>query len=226
MTLSARRIAFGVVVLGCLAAAAMLLFRVSPQPRELKQPVAPVMDVADPQTRRALSVLVSNKAAHFGGAWLGDRCDEYAPSERYVYTRQDFGSGVIRSTLLEPKSDGGSFHFVAQASSRWPVRRRSWGMDAAAMSAFDQLLVDARFPADWPAGDAGFCAHASTITFESCVNGRYHGVVRSCDLPGSPVLRLADGLDALMLRSSNGETGRLAAAAADEKEERPTSFAP
>jgi hypothetical protein len=102
--------------------------------------------------------------------------------------------------------------------------RLNWPLDATAVADLRRLLRRSGYPMLRAGEPAETLCHSHTLTVESCIAGRYYGVVRRCegmfkDEP-QPVGSLLDGTDALMAQISDGETRRQAAAVASPR--RPT----
>jgi hypothetical protein len=209
MKISVARIALWSLLLAAVAGG--LLWRWldaqrRPVPEVVAQPRAfPVFDIASPPARDAAAYLVQGTRNHADGRWLGARCRQPDPAEgssadTFVMTRSGrYEDGPWRNDrLVVVLEDGGA---VVTATA-WPnphgippVER--WAtLDAAGAREFRRLLEDSVFMRA-PAGDGIRMCHAETITMEWCSQGRYYGVVRTCEVyeGRQHITKLADAIE-------------------------------
>lgn len=185
---------------------------------EASSPLSPPMDLGDPATRRVAYWLMTGPANHFGGQWLGTACREEDAFERVVLSRHDMRQWTSRAAYFRLDRTGGNAFYQARPPSlQAPSFGRAWSLRKSDAERVRALLRSGGFPGLPAAGREGFC-HSEITTLEICVHGRYHGALRMCegvaDKNDVALRRLADGLESILNEATQGETGRLAAAAA------------
>lgn len=143
----------------------------------LAAPSAPVFDVGDLSTRRALLRLADSDA------WIGRHCDETTP-ETYVVAdtpgwRPD---PVFREARITLREDGGRLVFRSRPSLEpGDATVREVRLDTRTVQQLRAMLAENGYPATMPpAMESSGCNDSGTVTIESCLSGRYYGVVRSC----------------------------------------------
>ena len=193
--ISVARIATLVLVLA--AAGAYALWRVRPMPLPWhalgpERITTPAVDFADADTRRALRWLRQGLLPG-DHEWLGNRCTADDPDEIYQFSddgvRQTGAPWMPRRIIVSLQNTG------EIVDERWPggvdsppTRTRRF-LDANEAEAFRQLLIEGRYASMPPSSSMDFC-HGAVIAMESCIRGRYYGVLRMCENPAeSPSLK-------------------------------------
>ena len=195
-----------VVVLVLLFAAigAHLLWRARPQPLPwhpvgAEKMVTPAFDIADEGARAALRHLRRAPLHEIGGEWFGDACaaDAPLPTESYLLTRVQLTSHSVKTTrVLVTLSDGGEV--VVERDGDGPLRRRARPLDAADIDAFRAILLDGDYSVMVPA-EPEFRRDSNTVALQSCIRGRYYGVVRASPFADetSPFFAMAAAIEDL-----------------------------
>ncbi len=180
---------------------------------------SPVMDLADPGTRRVVSWLMQGEANHFGGQWLGESCGYGDTDQRLVLSREVPAEVNRRAIYLRMNDGGGNAYYSARPLTPGePAYGRAWLLQARDVARIRQLLDKGGYYSLPPAGVEGFC-HTEITSLETCVDGRYYGVMRMCEgldeVPQQALRNIAQSLEKMLDEISIGETGRQAAAATE-----------
>lgn len=204
------RIALLVLLMGGAAAYAFWRLRPVPptwQPIGAERVVTPAFDIAEEGAREALRVLSARGFNEYLGGWLGTTCTADQSGEVYVFTDTGlvngtgFESNPVRITVVFDANGSGEIVRediewappapVVQAGDSSVVRRvppaathvvstrQRRSLDPAAAERFRDLLLEAGYAGMSPTGR--LCPDHHSVTLESCVGGRYYGVVRGCD---------------------------------------------
>ena len=190
--------------------------RVAPVDR--RTPTTPVMDLGDEPTRNTAYWLMASTSNHFNGEWLGRSCRNESTADRFVLSREDPGPFTLRRAYLRMDDRGGTAFYDAQPMSPNPEPRfgKAWSLSAGQVERFRELLLKGGYYSMRPSGEQGFC-HTEVTTLESCIAGRYYGVMRMCETaslhPAMPLRHLADEIERLLDEISQGATRRQAEAA-------------
>lgn len=204
-----RVVAIAALVVLFSAAGTYALWRMRPAPLPWhafggERIATPAFDISDSAVREASGFLSGGTLNAYRGQWLGRQCSSEAPSnvEIYVLTRDGVGVGsgppVASRTVFELSGGGVVTHEQFAAGSVLPFARTSRAFDEREAERFRDQLLDGGFLRMAPAETVWRC-HREIVTFESCLRGRYYGVVRgACQDPDvEPSLHaLADDLEA------------------------------
>lgn len=156
----------------------------------------PAFDIADERTRMIMKWLSGDGLNNQGRRWLGASCELDFGAADEVYVLSDSGS----SYSLTPQDPyrvvvvlGSDRKVVYERFSRMPDRqileRRSRIFGVADADRFRSLLIDGDYPEMTPYGS--YRTDSATVTLESCINGRYYGVMRIGGTDGPSLYSLA-----------------------------------
>ncbi|WP_162782165.1 hypothetical protein [Arenimonas caeni] len=164
------------------------------------------MDIADLRHRQAIHALREMQVNRYRGEWLGDVCgfESTNAPEIYVLSRTSIPiGGQMRAARVTIRLERGGevTHELMESPFDWEVTSTTKNaLDASSAEAFRTMLLEGNFPQMASDQDPGFC-DGDTDTLESCVRGRYFGIIRRCEQAGdTPLLRpLADAIEAFAL---------------------------
>jgi hypothetical protein len=212
------RILAGAVALALTIAAGFHLAQrpaaLPPQPESTQ---TPPMDISSANERLALEYLSRSGAGHLNGAWLGTQCGPEDRGERYVWRSSDFSTGVVELARFDLDANDGHFYFDAQP---YPGVRgfrfgQPWRLDRSAMTRLREVLRQGEYFSRGSSDMRSGICDADIVTLESCVDGRYYGVVRLCESlfgdDGRPRSELNPSLRAFVAGQTGGASTRLIA---------------
>lgn len=212
------RLLASVVALGLAIAAGFHLSQRPPVlPPQPMVPRSPPMDISSANERLALAYLRDSDPGRFNGSWLGDECWRADLGERYVWSSSDFSRGVVERAQFTITGDEGFFYFDVQPDRRPLVVRYGprWKLNNTAVSQFREILVQGEYFGRGSSDLTSGVCDADMVTLESCIDGRYYGVVRKCESlygdDGRPLSRLNAMLQAFMGVQTGGASTHLVA---------------
>jgi hypothetical protein len=188
-------------------AAGYALYRVRPLPLPWHDVgsgriLTPPMDVAGESNRRAWQLLTGESYFSATSAALALTCrsEQMPAGEIHVLTRiPPFPSAGTPAVRVTARLGLGGEVVHESSGSLAPPARTSRTLDEHEAEAFRSLLLDGGYLRMTSQVAVGIC-DGELLTLETCIHGRYFGVVRQCETNEEPTLQpLAAAVEAFAL---------------------------